>query len=79
TLDIVRRWSNKPVDAWANNKSAAYLRTSRQLADLEFILTHVADLTAQFTLQLGEVIVSGYDFQSALAGWVSKGVSGAGR
>lgn len=79
TLDIVRRWSNQPVDAWVSNKSAAYLRTSRQLADLEFILTHVADLTAQFTLQLGEVIVSGYDFQSALAGWVSKGISGAGR
>jgi 2-phosphosulfolactate phosphatase len=79
TLDIVRRWSNKPVDAWANNKSVAYLRTSRQLADLEFILTHVADLTAQFTLRQGEVIMSGYEFDSAPADWISKGISGAGR
>ena len=79
TLDIVRRWSNKPADAWVNNKSAAYLRTSRQLADLEFILTHVADLTAQFTLQHGEVIMSGYEFNSGLPDWTSKGISGAGR
>ncbi len=34
TLDIVRRWSNKRVDAWIENKSASYLRTSGQLADL---------------------------------------------
>lgn len=79
TLDIVRRWSNKPVDAWANKKSATYLRTSRQLADLEFILAHVADLTAQFTLQQGEVIMSGYEFNSGLGDWAGKGISGAGR
>jgi 2-phosphosulfolactate phosphatase len=79
TREIIRRWSNKPVDAWINSKSVAYLRTSRQLDDLEFILTHVADLTAQFTLQQGEVIVRGYEFNSAPADWVSKGISGAGR
>jgi len=79
TLEIIRRWSNKPVDAWINSKSVAYLRTSRQLADLEFILTHVADLTAQFTLQQGEVIMSHYQFSSAPIDWVSKGISGVGR
>jgi hypothetical protein len=57
----------------------AYLRTSRQLADLEFTLTHVADLPAQFMLQQGEVIMSGYQFNSAPADWVSKGIFGAGR
>jgi 2-phosphosulfolactate phosphatase len=55
TLEIVRRWSNKPVDAWLSNQSAAYLKTSGQLADLNFILEHVADLTAPFILLNGEV------------------------
>lgn len=55
TLEIVRRWSNKPAHAWAGNKSANYLRTSGQIADLEFILEHVADLDAPFVLRNGEV------------------------
>jgi 2-phosphosulfolactate phosphatase len=57
TLDIVRRWSNKPVDAWTGNKSASYLRNTGQLADLEFILEHVSDLTAPFRLLNGEVVM----------------------
>jgi 2-phosphosulfolactate phosphatase len=57
TLDIVRRWSNKPVDAWTGNKSAAYLRNTGQRADLEFILEHVSDLTAPFMLLNGEVVM----------------------
>jgi 2-phosphosulfolactate phosphatase len=56
TLEIVRRWSNKPADAWIANKSASYLRTSGQLADLEFILEHVADLNAPFVLRNGEIL-----------------------
>jgi len=56
TLDIVRRWSNKPVDAWISNKSANYLRASGQFADVEFILEHVADLGSAFALRSGEVI-----------------------
>ncbi len=57
TLDIIGRWSKKPVDAWIGNKSVSYLRASGQLADLDFILTHVADLTAPFILRNGEVIM----------------------
>lgn len=57
TLDIVRRWRNKPVDAWIANKSASYLRTTGQLADLEFILEHVADLNAPFALRNAEVVM----------------------
>jgi 2-phosphosulfolactate phosphatase len=55
TVDLVRRWSNKPVSAWIGNKSAAYLRRTGQLADLEFILEHVADLDVPFFLCDGEV------------------------
>ena len=57
TLEIVKRWSNKPVDAWASNKSASYLRSSGQVDDLEFILEHVADLNSPFILKNGEVLM----------------------
>ncbi len=57
TLEIVRRWRNKPVHAWIGNKSACYLRNSGQLADLDFILGHVADLNIAFTLSNGEVVI----------------------
>jgi 2-phosphosulfolactate phosphatase len=56
TLETIRRWSNKPVDAWIANQSAGYLRTSGQLADLEFILEHVADVDCSFGLNNGEVL-----------------------
>jgi 2-phosphosulfolactate phosphatase len=57
TLNIVRRWCDKPVDAWIANKSANYLRSSGQIADLDFILAHVADLDAVFPLLNGEVMM----------------------
>ncbi len=57
TIKMVRRWCGKPVDAWIANKSAAYLRSSGQLADLDFILAHVADLEAVFPLIDGEVMM----------------------
>jgi 2-phosphosulfolactate phosphatase len=57
TVDIVKRWSNKAVGAWIGNKSAAYLRTTGQFADLEFILEHIADLDAPFLLRDGEVVM----------------------
>jgi 2-phosphosulfolactate phosphatase len=57
TLQIVKRWSNQPVDAWTGNRSAAYLKTSGQAADLEFILEHVGDLAACFIVHGGEVIM----------------------
>lgn len=57
TLEIVRRWSGKPADAWICNQSANYLRNSGQLADLDFILKHVADLSTPFMLLNGEVVM----------------------
>lgn len=57
TVDFIKRWSNKPVSAWIGNKSTAYLRRTDQLADLKFILEHVADLDSLFFLNQGEVIM----------------------
>lgn len=57
TVDIVRRWSDKPVDAWLANKSASYLRKSGQVDDLEFILEHVADLDFSCSLKNEEVLI----------------------
>ncbi|MBF6568807.1 MAG: 2-phosphosulfolactate phosphatase [Candidatus Binataceae bacterium] len=58
TLEVVRRWSGKPPHAWSENKSASYLKASGQSADFEFVLSHQSDLTAQFVLQDGEVIMT---------------------
>jgi 2-phosphosulfolactate phosphatase len=74
TLDIVTRWSNKPVDAWTANKSASYLRTSGQLADLEFILEHVADLNSPFALRNGEVLMDEPPLNSAMLEKGGKGM-----
>jgi 2-phosphosulfolactate phosphatase len=60
TLHAIKRWTGRPIDSWINNKSAAYLRVSRQTADLDFILSSVADLDATFTLQDGEVVMTGH-------------------
>lgn len=57
TLDLIKRWSDKPVDAWIGNKSAEYLRRTGQLADLKFIFRHVDDLDAAFVLRDGEVVM----------------------
>lgn len=59
TVEIVKEWSKKPVEAWLENKSAAYLRRTGQLADLNFILEHVSDLEALFMLSNGEVVMNG--------------------
>lgn len=56
TADIVGRWHGARTDAWIAGKSAAYLRNSGQLEDLAFILGHVDDLQAVFSLKNGEVV-----------------------
>ena len=55
TASIVKRWRGCRPDAWTRGNSAAYLRRSGQLDDLEFILGHIDDLPAVFTLRDGEV------------------------
>jgi len=56
TADIVERWRGART-AWIGGKSAAYLRNSDQLEDLDFILDHVDDLQAVFSLLDGEVVI----------------------
>jgi len=56
TATIAERWRGCRSDAWTRGNSAAYLRRSRQLDDLEFILGHIDDLQAVFALRDGEVV-----------------------
>jgi 2-phosphosulfolactate phosphatase len=50
TAELVERWRDAPVDLIAGGASAAYLRRTGQVDDLEFILAHVDDLDATFEL-----------------------------
>jgi 2-phosphosulfolactate phosphatase len=55
TLALIRKWQDKPADAWLENQSASYLRSSGQAADLDFILRHIDDLAVSYALRNGEV------------------------
>ena len=59
TTELVRRWSGAPAAACVISKSVDYLRRSAQLADLDFILSHVNDLSDVYCLSRGEVHVLG--------------------
>jgi hypothetical protein len=56
TLAIVEWWATMPLDAILDGASAAYLRTTGQSRDLEFIVTHVDDLDAVYRFERGEVV-----------------------
>ena len=55
TAKLVDRWSGKPKDAFLSSKSVEYLRRTGQLGDLNFILEHVDDIDAVFTLKHNEI------------------------
>jgi len=57
TLEIVERWRGASPDACLNGNSAAYLRRSRQLNDLDFILSHINDLDTVFRIVNNEVLM----------------------
>lgn len=67
TRDIVERWHGAPPSACASGKSAAYLRSSGQQDDLEFITSHINDVNAVFKLDCGEIamLVDGPPFPVA--------------
>jgi len=50
TAELVERWRGAPVEVVAGGASADYLRRTRQVDELEFILAHVDDLDATFEL-----------------------------
>lgn len=56
TATVTERWRGCRPDAWTRGNSAAYLRRSGQLDDLEFILGHIDDLQAVFVLRDQEVV-----------------------
>ena len=56
TSEIIRRWSGARVDMIAIGASASYLRRSRQVRDLKYILSHVDDLDAVYRIEDGELV-----------------------
>jgi 2-phosphosulfolactate phosphatase len=56
TEDIVERWRGAPVAAISSGASAAYLRRTGQLRDLEFVLAHVDDIGETYRAQSGRVV-----------------------
>jgi 2-phosphosulfolactate phosphatase len=56
TVNLIERWRTSPVLACASGNSAAYLRRSRQLDDLNFILSHVNDVSMAFQITDGEIV-----------------------
>ncbi len=57
TQAIVKRWSGVPPTACLGGKSAEYLRSTGQLRDLDFVLTHITDLDVVLTIQNNEAVV----------------------
>lgn len=50
TCEVVDRWAGLPVQAIATGRSAAFLRRTGQVQDLDFVLTHVDDVPAVFPI-----------------------------
>jgi 2-phosphosulfolactate phosphatase len=56
TAGIISRWHGAAVEEILDGASAEYLRRSGQVADLEFVLSHVDDLSAVYRFTDGEVV-----------------------
>jgi 2-phosphosulfolactate phosphatase len=56
TVRLIQRWSTSSVLVCAAGNSAAYLRRSGQLDDLNFILSHVNDVALAFQMSNGEIV-----------------------
>ncbi len=56
TTAIVERWRGAPVTLIVEGASAEYLRRSGQLKDLEYILTHIDDLSEVYRYERGQVV-----------------------
>ncbi len=55
TTEIIDRWADAPAEAWMESKSVKYLRDSNQLDDLEFVRSHIDDISAAFMVKHEEV------------------------
>jgi 2-phosphosulfolactate phosphatase len=56
TVEIIERWRGVPATACETGNSAAYLRRSGQLNDLDFVTTHVDDLDLACSIEGNEVL-----------------------
>jgi 2-phosphosulfolactate phosphatase len=56
TLDVVRRWASAPATDLLVSKSVTYLRVTGRDDDLNFIMSHIDDVRANFTMCNGEVL-----------------------
>lgn len=56
TSTIIDQWRGAPIDAIVNSPSAAYLRNSGQSTDLEYILTHIDDLSEVYRFEHDQVM-----------------------
>lgn len=56
TTAIIDQWTGAPVDSITTGASAAYLRNSGQVRDLEFVLSHVDDLDEVYRFEQGLVV-----------------------
>jgi 2-phosphosulfolactate phosphatase len=57
TAEIISRWQDAPPKACLCSRSVDFLIRTGRLRDLDFILAHVDDLSAVFTVRAGEVEV----------------------
>ena len=55
TAAVVRRWRNAPPNACLCSRSVDFLKRTGRMSDLDFILSHIDDLSAVFTIRNGEV------------------------
>jgi len=56
TAAIIERWSGVPVEVIAGGASAAYLRRTNQIKDLDYILTHIDDLNEVYRFEREQVV-----------------------
>jgi 2-phosphosulfolactate phosphatase len=57
TGKLVERWEKAVAEDCLVSESAKYLKRTGQLKDLKFVLEHVDDLDAVFTVEDGEVVM----------------------
>lgn len=67
TEEIIARWHGATVEEIISGNSAAYLRNSGQLHDLEYVLTHVDDLDDVYRYERTQIVRCGVRAQLAVA------------
>ncbi len=78
TASLVDRWQDAPPSACLSSHSVDFLKRTGRLNDLNFILTHIDDLHAVFTVKKGEVkMVSQRQLAAPLVSASPAGLPGA--